>query len=270
MTDRHVTFRRLHAPGELLVLPNAWDAGSARLVEGCGATAIATTSAGLAWSCGYADGNVLPPRVLLAAVAAIARVVTLPLTVDVEAGYSDDPQAVADTVVAVAGAGAVGINLEDGASSPDLLCAKIAAVKAATARAGAEVFVNVRTDVYLRALVPAERAVDETVERARRYRAAGGDGLFVPGLRDAAGIRTIAAAVELPLNVMVVPGLPPVAELRGLGVRRLSAGSALAQAAYGAARRAATALLADGRYEAMMETARDYPVLNALFAPAGR
>jgi 2-methylisocitrate lyase-like PEP mutase family enzyme len=263
---RAQTFRRLHDPGQLLLLPNAWDAGSARLIEACGAAAIATTSAGLAWSRGYRDGNALPPRVLAGAVGEIARVLEVPLSVDVEGGYADDPRLVAEHVAAVVGAGAVGINLEDGAASPDLLCCKIAAVRAAASHAGADLFINVRTDVYLRELVPAERALAETIERGGRYRSAGCDGLFVPGLRDAVAIRALVEAVALPLNVMVVPGLPPVAELRRLGVRRVSAGQTITQAAYAVTRRAATRFLRDGVYDVMVEPAIGYGEMNALFA----
>jgi 2-methylisocitrate lyase-like PEP mutase family enzyme len=259
--ERARVFRRLHGPGELLVLPNAWDAASARLIESCGATAIATTSAGVAWAHGYPDGDALPPTVLTTAAAEIVRVVSVPLSVDVEGGYSDDPRAAAGTVAAVVAAGAVGINLEDGAASPELLCAKVAAVRAA---AGAGLFINVRTDVYLRGLVPPERAVHETIERGRRYQAAGCDGLFVPGLSDAGAIREIVQALDLPLNVMIVPGLPSVSELRALGVRRLSAGSGIAQGAYGFTRAAATGLLRDGLYDAVPGPAVGYGELNVL------
>ena len=266
--DHAAAFRRLHAPGALLVLPNAWDAGSARVIEKCGAAAIATTSSGLAWSRGYADGNLLPPALLAAAVGEIVRVLSVPLTVDAEGGYSADPRTVGENVAAVAAAGAVGVNLEDAGTGPDLLCAKIEAAKTAAARAGVDLFVNARTDVYLRTLVPPERARAETIARAGRYRAAGCDGLFVPVLTDPDAIREIAAAVELPLNVMVLPQLPPVAELRALGVRRVSAGAAIAQAVHGLTRRAATELLREGRYDAMFDRPMTYGELNALFAPA--
>ncbi len=272
MTDsagRHAKeFRRLHERDTPLLLPNAWDAGSGRLIEACGAAAIATTSAGLAWSRGYPDGDVLPPRILAGAVAEMARVLSVPLTVDVEGGGSPDPHAVGEAVSAVVAAGAVGINIEDGAGSPDLLCAKITAAKAAAARAGVDLFVNARTDVYLRALVPPERQIAETVERGRRYRSAGCDGVFVPGLTDRDAIRSIAAAITVPLNVMVRPTLPPVSELAALGVRRVSAGAAIAQAAHGIARRAAMHFLVEGRYDTMFETAADYGDLNALFSSA--
>ena len=129
------TFHELHAHGRLLRLPNAWDAGSARLFEAAGAEAIATTSAGLAWSCGWPDGDAIPPRVLAAAVAAIARVVAVPISTDAEGGYASDPNAVAANVARLLDAGAVGVNLEDGSDAPDRLCAKIEAVKGAAARA---------------------------------------------------------------------------------------------------------------------------------------
>src|SRR5437867_8180088 len=141
-------FRRLHQEG-LLVLPNAWDAGTARLIESLGARAIATSSAAVAWSRGYADGDHLPVPLLLATVSEIARVVKLPITVDVEGGYSNDPSAVAGTIAAVIDAGGVGINVEDGTADPGLLCAKIEQVKREASRRGVELFVNARTDVYL-------------------------------------------------------------------------------------------------------------------------
>jgi 2-methylisocitrate lyase-like PEP mutase family enzyme len=266
MTDRAKEFHRLHHSDAPLRLANAWDAGSARLIESCGSAAIATTSAGLAWSKGYPDGDAIPPRHLAAAVEDIARVLSVPLTVDVEGGYANEPTKVGETVAAVVGAGAVGINIEDGQGSPDLLCAKIAAAKAAAARAGVDLFVNARTDVLLRGLVPPERAVAETLERARRYRDAGCDGLFVPYLSDAAAIRAIVGGTDLPLNVMVLPSLPPVAELGELGVRRVSAGSAIAQAAYGIAARAAKQFLGEGRYDSMFEKSATYGEMNALYA----
>jgi 2-methylisocitrate lyase-like PEP mutase family enzyme len=261
------TFRRLHDPTRPLLLANAWDPGSARLIETCGAAAIATTSAGLAWARGYPDGDVLPPRILAAAVAEIVRVISVPLTVDIEGGYSADPRAVGDTIAAIVDAGGIGINIEDGTSSPDLLEAKITAARTAASNAGIDLFVNARTDVYLLGLVPQERAVDETIDRLGRYRAAGCDGVFVPGVTDAGEIGTIAAAIALPLNVLVRRNLPPVAELGRLGVARVSAGSAIAQAAYGTVRRATTQFLDEGRYDAMYESDIDYGQVNDLFSP---
>jgi len=238
-------FRALHAERHLLILANVWDAASARLVASCGAPALATTSAGVAWARGYPDGNALPRPVVRAAVAEIARATDLPLSVDSEAGYSSDPAAVADLVSEIVQAGACGINIEDGTSPPDLLAAKLQAIRQAAP--AARLFINVRIDVYLKKLADPERRVEETVARARRYLAAGGDGIFVPGVTAADEIRALVAAVApAPLNVMAFPGLPGAAELRAMGVRRLSAGATIAVAAFARARAAATAFLAEG------------------------
>jgi 2-methylisocitrate lyase-like PEP mutase family enzyme len=260
------TFRSLHAPGQLLLLANAWDAGSARLIEARGARAIATTSAGLAWSRGHPDGDRLPPRALESALAEIARVVSVPLSVDIEGGYSSDAGAVGETVRGVLAAGAVGVNLEDGSSPPGLLCRKIEAARAAAARAGIDLFLNARCDVYLRRLAPPESAVAEVLDRARRYRAAGCDGVFVPGAREAAAIRALVSGLgEAPLNLLWLPGLPALAELRALGVRRLSAGSALAQRAYATGARAAQRFLERGDLDPSDASLAD-PEMNALLA----
>jgi len=268
--DRASAFHRLHAPGQLLVLPNAWDAASARLMESLGAAAIATTSSGLCWAHGYADGRSIPLETLVGSVAEIVRVTSLPVSVDVEAGYSPEAKRVAETVLAVIDAGAVGINLEDGSAPPELLAAKIAAVKQAARKLGVDLFLNARTDVYLKRLTPPERAVEETIARAGRYAEAGCDGLFVPGLAETGAIRAIADAVRLPVNLMVLPQLPPVAELRACGVRRVSAGAAVCAAALGAARRAAKQLLAEGRYESFFSEPVAYAEMNALFPMPAR
>ena len=263
------TFRRLHQTG-LLILPNAWDAGSARLVESLGAKAVATSSAAVAWAHGYADGNLLPVPILAATVAEIVRRVSVPVSVDVEGGYSEDPAGAAATVAAVIDAGGVGINIEDGAGSPDLLCAKIEQVRAAAARLGADLFVNARTDVYLKALVPPEGRLEETLARAERYRDAGADGIFVPAVISSAAIHAIAAAVQLPLNVLARPDLPAASELEALGVRRLSAGSWLGSAAFGRIASLATEFLRTGASEPLAEGAMPYADVNALMAPPAR
>jgi 2-methylisocitrate lyase-like PEP mutase family enzyme len=258
-------FRRAHEGGELLILTNAWDGASAKLIEALGAKAIATTSAGVAWSHGFPDGEILPIHLLVATVADITRCVRLPVTVDVEGGYSPDPIAVGEAVAGVIEAGAVGINLEDGTASPEVLCAKIERVKQVSIRLGVDLFINVRTDVYLRSLTPPEKAIEETLARARLYRQAGGDGLFVPGLRESAAIKRVAEACGLPLNVMALPGLPVAAELQALGVRRLSAGSALAQAAWKRVQAVGAAFLRTGDSTSLFEAAVTYPEMNALF-----
>jgi 2-methylisocitrate lyase-like PEP mutase family enzyme len=259
------TFHDLHRGPDVLLLANCWDAGSARLLESLGAKAVATTSAGLAWAQGYPDGDALPVEKLASVVESIVRVIRVPLTVDMEGGYSDDPSQVEDAVARVAAAGAVGINLEDGATPVDRYVAKVEAARRGADRAGVRLFLNARTDVYLRQLVPESAAVEETLARAKRYRAAGADGLFVPKVVDPAAIREIAAGAGMPLNVLAWPGLAPAAELGGYGVRRLSAGSSISQAALGRARDMARAFLADGNSAAMFDGAMMYGELNALF-----
>lgn len=242
-------FRALHQSG-LLVLPNAWDAGSARLMQEAGAQAVATTSAGLAWANGWPDGDALPMPVLLDAVKSIRRVISVPLTVDAEGGYSDDPATAAENVLKIVEAGAVGINLEDGAASPELTCAKIVNIRKRLAAAGHEVFINLRTDVYLRGLAPEAERLEETLRRAALYREAGADGLFVPLAASPADIRALVAQ-PLPLNLMAIPGVPAAAELQTLGVRRLSAGAAVWTAALGEAMRLGKDFVARGDSSAL-------------------
>lgn len=259
-------FRALHAPGNLLLLPNAWDAASARLAEDCGAKAIATSSAAVAWAHGYPDGEKLPKSTLLSLVEEIVRVVKVPVSADSEAGFSSSPTDAAEFVTALARAGAVGVNLEDGKEPPALLASKIEAIKSRCTREGFDIFVNARADVYLKSLVPVERALEETCARGRLYHDAGADGFFVPGLTDASVLRKIAEAIALPLNALTFRGLPAADALKGAGVRRISAGAGMARAALGAMRRAAMEMLNEGRYDTMFAEAEGCPNLNALMA----
>jgi 2-methylisocitrate lyase-like PEP mutase family enzyme len=263
-TTAAASFRRLHEAGDILVLVNVWDAGFARLIESLGGKAIATTSAGVAWAHGYADGDKLPVPLLVATVTDIARVVRVPVTIDVEGGYSSDVAVVAAAVAGVLEAGAVGINIEDGATPPELLSRKIECAKKTGARLGIDLFVNARTDVYLRGLAPEAGRLEEVLRRAALYRSAGADGLFVPGVMAAPEITRLVAEASLPLNVMAWPGLPGVAELQGLGVRRLSCGSALVQALYGRAQSLATAFLRSGDSDALGTGSIAYNAVNAL------
>jgi 2-methylisocitrate lyase-like PEP mutase family enzyme len=260
------TFQRLHDGPAILILPNAWDAGSARLIESLGAKALATTSAGLAWSLGYADGNAIPNDDLIAATQRIARAIDVPLSIDIEEGYSDDERAVARLAARILDAGAQGINIEDGSASPDQLCRKIAAVRGGASTSGIGLFINARTDVYLRRIAVGDAAVDEVIDRAARYRAAGSDGLFVPGLIDGKAMAAIAAAIHpMPLNIMAASGLPSIEALQNAGVRRLSAGSSIAQAAFYRTGRLAAAFL-EGDVSELFGAAAEYGKMNALFA----
>jgi 2-methylisocitrate lyase-like PEP mutase family enzyme len=259
-------FRALHAADWPLILANAWDAGTARLMEQAGSKAIATTSAGVAWSHGYPDGDRLPLRLLATTVANMTRIVSIPVSVDIEGGYSTDLAVVEEVVASMIDAGAVGINIEDGDVSPDILCRKIERAKQAGERLGVAVFINARTDVYLRGLVPDDQKVDEVTQRAGLYRSAGADGLFVPGLTNESSIRAIVAKVSLPLNLLAWPGLHSVAELQGFGVRRLSAGSGIAQTVYAHVKQLALAFLESGESSPVTANGMSYPDINAMFS----
>jgi 2-methylisocitrate lyase-like PEP mutase family enzyme len=254
------TFHQLHQQG-LLVLPNAWDAGSARIVQGAGAQAVATSSAAVAWAHGCADGHQLPVDLLLHTVRSIAGAVTVPLSVDAEGGYSDDTAAVAELAAALMAAGAVGINIEDGASPPQLLADKIAAIRK---RCGGALYINARCDVYLQNPVPPEQRVAEVLRRAALYQAAGASGLFVPRILLREEISTVVAGTTLPLNVMAAAGLPEATALHALGVRRVSAGSSTAQAVLGALMAMSKAFLETAQVPAMSFAAMAYGELNAL------
>jgi 2-methylisocitrate lyase-like PEP mutase family enzyme len=250
----------------MLLLPNAWDGASARLIEACGAAAIATSSAAVSWAHGVPDGEHLSLEMLLATTREIVRVVRVPVSIDLEAGYDATPEAMGPVVRQVLDAGVVGINLEDGTAPPEVLMAKIEVARRTAAGAGIDLFINARTDVYLRGLVAPEERLRVTLERALRYREAGCDGLFVPGLTRPEEISTIAKTAGVPLNVMALPGLAPVARLQELGVRRLSLGMALAQAALGTVRRHCSALLERGEYGGLFDEQVAYGEMNALLA----
>nr|WP_295942838.1 isocitrate lyase/phosphoenolpyruvate mutase family protein [uncultured Acidovorax sp.] len=256
-------FRDLHHRRDMLFLPNAWDAASAHLQARAGAQAVGTSSAALCWALGYQDGGTLPVGELMAAIRRITRTLGVPLTVDIEDGYSNSPEAVAELAADVLGCGAAGINIEDGAGSSEVLAAKIQAIRSRTG--AAQPFINARTDVYLRSLAhPGPQAVAMVAARAHTYAQAGADGLFVPGLVHGAEIGLIAAATHLPLNLMLLPGLPDGTRLALAGVRRLSAGPAMFLSAY-AQLAADTAAFLQCDTADMLRRALPFSSVNGLF-----
>ena len=256
-------FQALHDKG-LLILPNVWDAGSARVVEHAGAKAVATSSAAVAWSHGYPDGEAIPPETLIAVVREIVRVVGVPVTADIEAGYTRDPRTAGEFASRIIDAGAVGVNIEDGHNTPDLLCAKIEQVRDSAMRSGVDLWVNARIDVYLHKLAEGQAAYDETVRRARLYGEAGANSIFAPGAVDETTIGNLVREIALPLNVLAWPGLPDAARLAQLGVRRLSAGAGLAKASLGRTHELAAAFLRDGRSDPFFEGALASVGMNGL------
>ncbi|QTD35564.1 isocitrate lyase/PEP mutase family protein [Pseudomonas fluorescens] len=256
-------FHQLHHDG-LLILTNVADATGARLVEQLGGKAVATSSAAVAWVHGYPDGNTLPLERLISTVESISRVIKVPLSVDIEAGYSDDLDRVAEVIDAVIAAGAVGINIEDGSGTPELLVRKIEVARQVAEKRNVKLFINARTDVYLKGLVPAEDRVAETLRRAALYQAAGADGLFAAGVTSAYEIEAICKGTTLPVNVLGFACLPSPEELIALGVRRLSAGSGIAEFMYGAMGSLVKSFLASGKLDTHDLKAFTYGEVNGL------
>ncbi len=264
-------FRSLHDRSRVLLLPNAWDAGSAAIFAGLGFDAIATTSGGVAWSLGYPDGEQAPLGEVLAAIRRMARVTSLPLSVDFEAGYSDSPEAVAASVRAVIEAGAAGINLEDGIRHQSLramddAARRIAAARQAAREAGVPIVINARVDSWIvGGESSTEERVEETLRRARAYLDAGADCIYPIALANPGVIARLCAAIPGPVNIGARAGLPDLAGLGRLGVARVSTATRLSTIAFASAREAAERLRRTGSFEGL-DAALDYGSLQRLFA----
>ena len=255
MTTTHAAdFLALHHQADAFVLPNIWDAGSAKVVARAGFPALGTTSAGIAFSAGLPDDGSIGRDAMVERVGAIVAAVGVPVSADIESGYAADPDGVAATVRAVIEAGAVGANLEDADPgrpgslfAPDDAVARVDAARAAADSADMSFTLNARIDSYL---VGAPDPFADTVERAARYVAAGADCIFVPGASDATTIGRLAEAIDAPLNVVAgLVGDPlTLAEFNRLGVRRVSVGGSLARATLGLVESAAQQML-DGRFD---------------------
>jgi 2-methylisocitrate lyase-like PEP mutase family enzyme len=244
MTDLRDRFRALHESGTFL-LPNPWDAGSAKLLAGLGFPALATTSSGLAASLGKLDQQVTRDE-LVAHVAAVTAAVRVPLNVDAERCFAEQPDGIAETVDLLAGAGAAGISIEDYDPVTERIetlaagAERVAAAAEACARHGIVLTARAENHLY------GHDDLTDTIDRLRAYRAAGADVVYAPGLRTPADIARLVDSVPAPVNVLAVAGAPDVAELTRLGVRRISTGGALAWVAYGALRDAARELRDSG------------------------
>jgi 2-methylisocitrate lyase-like PEP mutase family enzyme len=242
----------------LLLLPNAWDAMSARVFVAAGFDAIATTSGGVAWSLGYADGEQTPWAEVVAATARIVGAARAAVTADIEAGYGETPDAVMRSVAEIIGAGAVGVNLEDGTPhgpipirSPADAADRIRAAREAAKAAGVPIVINGRTDLYLRNIGDEASRFDETVERGRAYLAAGADCVYPIGLRDPATMGRLVQALGAPININVRAESPSVAELEALGVARASTASQMALMAMSMTRQITDELRATGRFDTL-------------------
>ena len=248
--DKARALLELHVPGRPLLLANAWDAGSARLLAALGFAALATTSSGFAATLGRLDGD-LTRAEALAPAAAIVAATDVPVSADLENGFADDPPDVAETARRAVAAGLAGFSIEDysgRAEDPiyplDVAAARIAAAADAAHAGPAHVVLTARAENHLH-----ERPdLDDTIARLRAYADAGADVVYAPGLVAIDDIRRVVAAVDRPLNVLALPGAPPVAELAAAGVARVSVGGAFAFAALGAVVEAAQELQRDGTY----------------------
>jgi 2-methylisocitrate lyase-like PEP mutase family enzyme len=271
-------FRAMHSGPPLLVLPNAWDAVSARIVAGAGFHAIATTSGGVAWALGYADGEAAPWDEIVAATARIARSVNVPVTADIETGYGDTPEAVARSIADIIAAGAIGVNLEDGLR-PDTVkagalpirtiedaAARIRAARAAARAAGVPLVINARIDLFIKHIGDDASRFDEAVARGKAYLTAGADCIYPISLHDMPTLGRLAKALDAPVNINVRAGLPGFAELEALGVRRASTATALPLVALGVVRQALEQVRATHRFDAI-NPAMSHPEAQRLFPP---
>ena len=267
------SLRQMHHSGRILVLPNAWDGASARIFEAAGFPALATTSAGVSYVAGRPDGQVIARDEMITIIRWIARSVEVPVTADMESGFGTDADEVADTVRNMLDAGAVGVNLEDtvhgGARELyeiPVAVQRIRAARAAADRIGVPLAINARTDVYLLGVGDKAGRFDHAVRRLNAYREAGADCLYPMGIFDAETIGQLVKAVNGPVNIMGLPGAPPVSELQRLGVARVSTASGPARVALSATRKIAEQLMSAGDFSIFGGDTMPHPEANALMA----
>lgn len=264
--------RALHRNGKILVLPNAWDAASAKIFEKAGFSALATTSAGIAASMGYADGQHIAREDMLEVVNRIVRTVSIPVTADLEAGYANTPQEMRETTRQLLETGAVGLNLEDGLREGPLPLVqtshhveKIKVVREVGRVAGIDLVINARTDIYLKSVGDPANRFAHTVHRGNMYLDAGADCVFIPGVSDPDTIAELAQQIHGPINVLAVEGTPAIPDLARLGVARVTFGSGPMRATLGLLEKIARELNETGTFKHMINEAIPYVKTNAMF-----
>lgn len=275
--EKAEAFRRMHeGPGALLQV-NCWDAGSARVLEATGFPAVATSSAGLAYGLGFSDGENLPLDDLLWMVQRITRAVQIPVSVDFEMGYAGTPEGAAANCRHLIEAGGIGINLEDATRDQThplvettAHAAKICAIREMAADTGVPLVINARTDVFWRKVGAEETRLDRAIERANAYRKAGADSLFIPGVIDLPTIEKLVRGIAGPVNILAMPGAPPIAELERAGVKRVSLGAWPARTALGILRRAAAEVKDKSTYGTLAEFAMTSPEAVEIFKASTR
>ena len=269
-------FRRMHLQKPILVLPNAWDGASARIFEEAGFSAIATTSAGVAHTAGYADGQIIPLDDMITIVKWIVYSVEVPVTADMESGFGHEAGEVGETVRRIIETGAVGMNLEDTIHGGErklyelpLAIARIRAAREAANAAGIPLVINARTDVFLLSIGEKSSRFDHAVQRLNAYREAGADCLYPIGFFDTETIGRLAKAVNGPINIAGLPGAPPVSELERLGVARVSTASCPARVAMTATKKIAIELARNGSFDIFGGDTMGAVEANALMAKRG-
>lgn len=265
-------FRRLHHGPSTLVLPNTWDAVSAKLFERSGFAAIGTSSAGIAASLGYPDGQQIPLDELLFVLRRIVQTVDVPVSADIEAGFGTTAAEVSETVRRVISAGVVGINLEDvedyttnELSDVGEQARKLEAIRAAASEEGVPLVINARTDLYWLQVGPPEERLNGTIVRAKAYLGAGADCIFVPGVKDEETISALVRELKCPLNMLAGPGALSVSRLQQLGVARVSVGSGPMRATLALINKISRELSEAGTYTTFTEEQIPYDQVNLLF-----
>jgi 2-methylisocitrate lyase-like PEP mutase family enzyme len=269
--DPRARFLALHRPGAPLLMPNAWDVGSARMLASLGFEALATTSSGFAMTLGRRDGGVTRAQALAHAAELVAAT-PLPVSADLEDGFAEAPEAVAETVALAREAGLAGCSIEDWGGEQGerrlydrgLAAERVAAAVEAAHAGPAPLVLTARAENHIRGV----DELDDTIARLQAYERAGADVLFAPGLREIERIRTLVEAVQRPVNVLLLPGAPPVPELAAAGVARVSVGGAFAFAALGAAVEAARELRERGTTGYLERTALGVSTAREVFPPA--
>lgn len=265
-------FYSLHQGKNILVLPNAWDASSARLFEQAGFHAIGTTSAGIALSLSYAEPEKISREEMLLSIRRIVNSVSIPVSADIEAGYASTAEGIAETVEMVIVAGAVGVNIEDspGIGNQPLLGIEhylehLQAAREAANRTHSPFVINARTDIYLFNIGDKNHQFSQVVERANRYLEAGADCIFVPGVGDPNTIAKLVQEINGPINILANPGVPTTNELQQLGVKRVSTGSGPMRATLTLIRQIAKELFLEGSYKSFTTDIISYNEANAFF-----
>jgi 2-methylisocitrate lyase-like PEP mutase family enzyme len=267
-------FRKMHHSGDILVLANAWDVPSARIFEQAGFPAIGTSSAAIAISLGYPDGQKITREEMLQVVARIAMSVSVPVTADMEAGYGESATAVADTAKRVIAAGAIGLNIEDSTKRSDhplfdveAQVRKIAEIQKVGDRLDVPLVINARTDALMLGQGDKTSRLKEAIDRGKAYNNSGADCFFPVGAIDSRTISEITGQVPCPINILATIGVPSVAELKRLGVRRVSVGSGPARATLGLLKKIAQELRENGTYGSLLNGVPTLAEANSLVGP---